>query len=62
MAKVGGNKHKYKGRNNGPARQRYWQGGVLEEHKVQALMDHNGMTRAEARAFWRSVRKTRIKT
>jgi len=62
MAKVGGNKHKFKGRNNGPARQRYWQYGILRDHKVQSLMDHNGMTRIDARYFWDHARTHRVKT
>jgi len=57
-----GNKHKYGGRNNGPARQRYWQSGRLEERKVRHLMVHNGMTRSAAMALWRSVRLGRRKT
>ena len=54
-------KHKFAGRNNGPARQRYWASNRLEQHKVKALM-LTGMTRAEAVAHWNSVRTTRRKT
>lgn len=58
---VKGNKHKFSGRNNGPARERYWRSGRLEERKVRALMRHNGLTRAQARALWLASRTTRRK-
>lgn len=56
-----GKRKKFAGRNAGPARARYWQGGKLGEHKIKSLMLHNGMTRAEASRFWRDSRKGRIK-
>jgi hypothetical protein len=49
------------GRNNGPARQRYWRSGRLEESKVYNLMRYNGMTRAAAIAYWRIARQGRMK-
>lgn len=54
-------RHKFGGRNNGPARQKYWNNATLREHKVKNLMLHNDMTRAEATTFWLSVRKMRAK-
>lgn len=57
-----GKKKKFAGRNNGPARERYWRTGRLEEHKVRALMRHNGLSRAAARALWLASRTTRRKT
>jgi hypothetical protein len=57
-----GKKKKFAGRNNGPARQRYWQYDRLEEHKVKAIMRDTGMTRAEATVLWRSQRQGRRKT
>lgn len=54
-------KHKFSGRNNGPARQKYWRTNKLQEKKVRALMEHNGMTRAEAVAHWNRVREGRRK-
>lgn len=56
-----GNRHKWTGRNNGPARQRYWLSGRLEQNKVRSLMRHNGMTRQQATDYWRSVRMGRVK-
>ena len=56
-----GNKHKWSGRNNGPARQRYWALHRLEKNKVKALMKQ-GMTRQEAIWYWRDARKGRMKT
>lgn len=50
-----GNKHKFGGRNNGPARQKYWALHTLREHKVKALM-LMGMTRAEATVYWEQAR------
>lgn len=55
-------KHKFKGRNNGPARERYWSGGMLKRHKVKNLMRHNGLTRAEAEVLWLDSRKGRMRT
>jgi hypothetical protein len=52
----GAPRSKRQGANNSPARQRYWGGKVLEKHKVKALMQHNGMTRAEAYVFWVAAR------
>ena len=52
--------HKNAGDNNAPARQRYWQSGRLRDRKIKALMEHNGMTRAEATALW-DEQRTRIK-
>lgn len=46
---------------NRPARARYWSERHLEKHKVRNLVRCNGMTEDQARAFWREVRKTRIK-
>lgn len=48
-------RHKFAGRNNGPSRQRYWAGKHLQENKVKNLM-RQGMTRAEATAFWIEAR------
>lgn len=57
-----GNKHKFKGRNNGPARERYWASQTLKRHKVKALMRYNGLTRAEAEVKWLDSRKGRMRT
>ena len=54
-------RHKFAGRNNGPARERYWRLGKLEEHKVRNLVRYNGMSVLEAKRFWFEVRKTRMK-
>ena len=61
MGKQGikGNKHKYAGRNNGPARQRYWASATLERHKVQAIMEDTGVSRAVATDRWRVARAGR---
>lgn len=56
-----GKKKKFAGRNNGPARQRYWAEHRLEKHKVKAMMEHNGLSRAEATLLWNEVRTTRKK-
>jgi hypothetical protein len=49
------------GRNNGPARQRYWSSGRLRERKIKAIMKNDGCTRAVAMARWLDHRKGRIK-
>jgi len=56
-----GSRHKFGGRNNGPSRQHYWSSGRLEEHKVEALMRHNRLTRGEAYSLWHRTRRTRMK-
>ena len=57
-----GKKKKFAGRNNVPARQRYWQYDVLEKHKVKAIMRDTGMTREAATLLWRAQRQGRRKT
>lgn len=57
----GAPRSKRPGANNGPARQRYWTSGRLEERKVKALMVHCGYTRAEAVLRWLDTRKGRMK-
>jgi len=57
-----GSRHKFAGRNNGPARQRYWSSGRLEARKIRALMRDHGLTRSAARALWHATRKGRLKT
>lgn len=52
---------KAKGHNNGPARQRYWASGRLEERKIKAIMVNEGLTRAEAYLRWHHTRKGRKK-
>jgi hypothetical protein len=54
-----GKRKKKGGRNNGPARQRYWQYGRLEENKVRRIMRATGMTREAARKYWREMREGR---
>ena len=54
--------HKFTGRNNSPARERYWRENRLRERKIRNLMRHNGLTRAAAYLLWTSVRRTRMKT
>jgi hypothetical protein len=61
-SKKTGNKHKFVGRNNGPARQRYWTSGRLAERKIRNLMRHCGLTREQAYALWHAARKGRVKT
>lgn len=63
MAKKGvsGNKHKYKGRNVGPARERYWSTHRLRDRKVKRLMRCCGLTRAKALALWESQRTRRMR-
>jgi hypothetical protein len=56
-----GSKHKFTGRNNGPARQKYWASGRLEARKIAALMQHNDLTRAEAYVLWHAARQGRKK-
>lgn len=55
-------RHKFSGRNNGPARQRYWADHRLQKHKVRNLMSYNGMSLVDATRLWISTRKTRMKT
>lgn len=43
---------KSKGKNNGPARQRYWASGRLEEHKVRHIMKDTELPRAVATQLW----------
>lgn len=52
---------KVAGRNAGPARERYWRSGRLEDKKVRALVKHCGMSERDARALWRAERLGRIK-
>ncbi len=52
----GAPRSKRPGANDCPARRRYWETHRLREHKVKALMRHNGMTRAEATTFWVAAR------
>lgn len=40
------------GRNNGPARQRYWSSGRLRERKLKAIMANDGCTKEQAMARW----------
>ena len=40
------------GRNDGPARKRYWASNRLRERKIKNMESQNGMTRAEALAVW----------
>jgi hypothetical protein len=54
-----GKKKKFAGRNNGPARGRYWSERRLMEHKIANLMRCCGMTRAEAVVAW--TRTARMK-
>jgi hypothetical protein len=54
-------KHKYAGRNQGPARQRYWREGRLAKHKVRNLVRYNGLTESEAYVLWMNSRTTRFK-
>lgn len=49
------------GANNGPARQRYWASGRLEERKIKAIMENDGCTRAVAYIRWHDSRKGRMK-
>ena len=44
-----------------PARIRYWMEGHLEKNKVRNLVRCNGMTEADARAYWREVRTKRMR-
>lgn len=60
-APKGAPRSKRPGANDSPARRKYWANGVLEKHKVSALMKHNGMTREEAIAHWRRARQGRLK-
>jgi len=52
---------KVAGRNAGPARERYWREGRLEEKKVRKLVKHCGMDEKNARALWRQQRVGRKK-
>ncbi len=64
MPNVGRKKGKHKkfsGQNNGPSRQRYWQYGTLEKHKIAHLIKYNGLTRAEAYVLWHDSRQGRKK-
>lgn len=54
-------RHKFGGRNNGPSRQRYWAQSTLEKHKVKAIMDDTGLSRAEAYLLWQKSRQGRMK-
>lgn len=54
-------RHKFRGRNERDSRLKYWRYDVLMRHKVRNLVRSCGMTREEAIAFWKAVRKTRIK-
>ena len=56
-----GSRHKFGGRNNGPARQRYWSSGRLEARKIRSLMRDHGLTRLVAYALWHAVRKGRLR-
>lgn len=56
-----GKRHKFKDRNNGPARRRYWETGRLEQNKVKAIVRATGMSVAEARKYWRAARQGRKK-
>lgn len=49
------------GANNGPARQRYWASGRLEERKIRRIMKNYRCTRAEAYIRWHDTRTTRIR-
>lgn len=55
----GAPRSKRTGANNGPARQRYWASGRLMARKVKALMQHCGLTRAEAEVLWLDTRQRR---
>ena len=44
-----------------PARLRYWMENHLEKSKVRNLVRCNGMTEANARAYWRQVRTKRMR-
>ena len=54
-------RHKFVGRNDRGARQRYWKYDVLKRHKVRNLVRCNGMTHDAAVQYWSSVRVRRIK-
>lgn len=56
-----GNKHKFSGRNNKPARQRYWASGRLEKKKIRNLVRYCGMTEAQAYVHWHATRNGRIR-
>lgn len=55
-------RHKGKGRNDRESRKKYWYYEILKRHKVRNLVNHNGMTRADAIKYWDSVRTRRIRT
>ena len=63
MAKKGvsGNKHKFRGRNVGPSRERYWSSRRLRDRKVRHLMRHCSLTRAQALVRWGATRKGRMR-
>lgn len=50
-------RHKFGGRNNGPARQRYWLSGRLRKRKVARLVRCCGMTPQAAEALWITTRR-----
>jgi hypothetical protein len=54
-----GKKKKFAGRNNGPARGRYWSERRLKDRKIANLMRCCGLTRFEAEVAW--VRTGRMK-
>lgn len=55
-----GNKHKFKGRNGGPSRDRYWQYKRLEKSKVKALMEqHPEWSLEKATIVWQDARNGR---
>lgn len=61
MAQKGikGNKHKYKGRNGSPSRDRYWAAGGPKRRKVANLMRDRGWSEAQATTHWLAVRQGR---
>jgi hypothetical protein len=56
-----GKKHKFAGRNVGPARQRYWKEGRLRTRKVAALVRCCGLSEEAAIVLWDSTRQGRRK-